>query len=462
MVKAFSISPKCKEFWKEGKRMKNAIRDILKSLSQRDVEALQSIYMYRCLTLNQLYQLHYSKSLLTNELVSDRTAKKKVNELLKFGLIEEVERISKVIFGEPDPVYFLTPSGIEVIRYCFDLPTNIYDAKKQVVKRGYYRASELKIYPKNINHQVHLNQFIIDFTKMNSDVSWKYYDEKYVSQFTSIRPDGMLTILDTDFFIEMDMATESKKQLLEKWENYRNFINSREYAYKERKIVVLFVCENTTRIEQRVDLVKYTIYERIVDTIDADFDIYVGSREQLLALLSEKMIPALKGRHPQLSDIREVLSEKHGFQVSNGDVLNPVFKGTEFGLYLRKVNDESNILVENNRIQEFLLDDFSYSPLSVLNKMAYLDKNNLHFKDTFNREIPYIVVGRSEEHLYRDMKLVDIIGVKNVYFTTLERLKKAPLHEALFQFDFLGNVQHFSDSGLEERVFERTMKIESL
>jgi Replication-relaxation len=447
---------------KEGKSMKNAIKDILKSLSQRDVEALKSIYMYRCLTMNQLYQLHYSKSLLNNELVSNDIAKKKVGELLSFGLIEEVERISKVIFGEPDPVYFLTPDGIEVIRYCFDLPTNIYDAKKQVVKRGYYRASELKIYPKNINHQVHLNQFIIDFTQLNLDVGWKYYDEKYVSQFSSIRPDGMLTILDTDFFIEMDMATESKKQLLEKWENYRNFINSREYAYKERKIVVLFVCENTQRIQERTDLVKYTIYERIVDTIDSDFDIYVGSKEQLLSLLSDKLIPTLKGTNPQLTDIKQSLEEKQGFQVSNGDILNNVFQGTEFGLYLRKVNEENHVVIENNRIQEFLLDEFSYSPLSVLNKMAYLDKSNLFFKQKYNREIAYVVVGESEEQLYRDIKLVDMIGVKNVYFTTFVRLKESPFHEALFQFDFLGNVQHFSDSGLEERVFERTMKIEAI
>ncbi|PLS19692.1 hypothetical protein CVD28_04575 [Bacillus sp. M6-12] len=442
--------------------MKSAIKDILKSLSQRDVEALKSIYLYRCLTMNQLYQLHYSKSLLNNELVSDDIAKKKIGELLNFGLIEEVERISKVIFGEPDPVYFLTPLGIEVIRYCFDLPTNIYDAKKQVVKRGYYRASELKIYPKNINHQVHLNQFVIDFAQLNLDIGWKYYDEKYVSQFTSIRPDGMLTILDTDFFIEMDMATESKKQLLEKWENYRNFINSREYAYKERKIVVLFVCENTTRIKERTDLVKYTIYERIVDTIDADFDIYVGSREELLTLLSDKMIPALKGEHPQLTEIKKTLVEKEGFHVSNGDILNSVFQGVEFGLYLRKINEDNHIMVENNRIQEFLLDEFSYSALSVLNKMAYLDKSNLFFKQKYNREIAYVVVGESEEQIYRDIKLVDLIGVKNVYFTTFKRLNEQPFHEALFQFDFLGNIQHFSDSGLEERVFEKTMKIESI
>lgn len=442
--------------------MKNALKDILKSLSQRDVEALRSIYMYRCLTLNQLYQLHYKRSLLTNELISNKVAKKKIGELLNYGLIEEVERISKVLIGKLEPVYFLTSQGIEVIRYYFDLPTNIYDAKKQVVKRGYYRASELKIYPKNINHQIHLNQFVIDFLEKNPDVTWKYFDEKYVSQFTSIRPDGMLTILDTDFFIEMDMATESKKQLLEKWENYRNFINSREYAYKERKIIVLFVCEGTAQIKERSDLVKYTIYERIVDSFDSNFEIYVGSKDELLELLHTKLIPTLKGENPQLSEIKQTLIEKEGFQVSNGNALNNVFAESEFGLYLRKVNNDNRIVIENNRIQEFLLDEFSYSPMSVINKIAYLDKVNLQFKARFNREIPYIVVGDSEETLYENVKLVDLIGVDNVFYTTFERLKNLPFHQALFQFDFLGNLQHFTDNGLEERVFEKTMKIDTL
>ncbi|WCK57743.1 replication-relaxation family protein (plasmid) [Aneurinibacillus sp. Ricciae_BoGa-3] len=440
--------------------MKNAIKDILKSLSQRDVEALRSIYMFRCLTQQQLYQLHYSKSLLTNEAISNETAIKKISELLSFHLIEEVERITK-IFGESEPVYFLTPLGIEVIRYCFDLPTNIYDAKKQVVKRGYYRASELKIYPKNINHQVHQNQFVIDFMLQNEGVNWKYYDEKYVGQFTSIRPDGMITMLDTDFFIEMDMATESKKQLFEKWENYRNFLNSREYAYKERKIVVLFICDGTARTQERADLVRYTIYERIIDIMDADFEIYIGTKEELLTLLHDKLIPSLKGELPIYRSIQQIFTEKHSFDVASGYILKDTFEGTEHGLYIRKVKDNNHILVENKRVQEFVVDEYSYSPLSVISKIAYSDKHNAFFKRKFNRDICYIVIAESEQQIQRDLKVVDLIGVKNVYFTTFERLNSLPFHEALFQFDFLGNIHHFANSGLEERIFEQTMKIEA-
>jgi hypothetical protein len=438
--------------------MRNAVSDILKSLSPVDVEALQSIYMYRCLTPKQLYQLHYN-TLSNHEQTPEDVVKTKIETLVSLGLIEEVERISKVIQEGVEPVYFLTPLGVEVVRYCFDLPANVYDSKKQVVKRGYYRASELKIYPKNINHQVHLNQFIIDFAQMNPDIHWKYYDEKHVSQFSSIRPDGILTMLDTDFFIEMDLATESQKQLLEKWDNYRNFLLSREYAYKEKKIILLFICEGTSRLKERVDLVKYTIFERLIDVMDSDFEVYVGSKEQILKLLSEKLIPALKGQYIPHQQIAQILTEKHGFHVSNGFVLKDVFNGTEFDFYFRKINENKHILIENNRIQEFVLDEYSFAPMSVLNKIAYLDKNNVFFKEKFQREISYIVVGESEEQIYHDLKLVDLIGVKNVYFTTFHRLNTLPFHEALFQFDFLGNIHHFSNSGLNERIFEQTLNI---
>lgn len=437
-----------------GLYMKNSIKDILNSLSQEDVESLRSIYFFRCLTAQQLYHLHS----LHNKSISEDIVKHNIQALVSFGLIEEVERITKVLFGEPEPVYFLTPLGIEVIRYCFDLPTNIYDSKKQVVKRGYYRASELKLHPKMINHQVHLNQFVIDFAKMNPNLNWKYYDEKYVSQFTNIRPDGMLTFLDTDFFLEMDMGTENKNQLYNKWENYRNFILSREYSYKEKKIIVLFICENTNRLEERINLIKYTIFEQIIDIIDSDLEIYVGTKDQLLSLLQHKIIPTLKNENPITPKLRDSFAERYGFQIFDGEALNPIFDNQEFSYYIRKVNDDNHIVIDHQRIQEFLVDDFSYSPLSILKKIAYFDKSNCFFREVYNRDISYIVIGETEEQIYQNLKLVDIMGTSNVFYTTYSRLQKLPLHQALFQFDFLGNIYHFLNNGLEEREFEKNIE----
>jgi len=434
--------------------MRKAIKDILTSLSQRDIEALQSIYLHRCLTEEQLYQLHYNKALPEEKVSSHKWVKRKVRQLLKLGLIEEVEYISKKNLTENSYVYFLTSLGIELIRYCLDLPTNIYDKKKRIVKRGYYTASELKIYPKNINHQIHINEFVLNFQKQTDDLTWKYYDEKFMSQFTNIRPDGMLSMLDTDFFIEMDMATESKKQLYEKWENYRNFFLSREYLYKEKKIIVLFICEGTTRIEERIDLVKHTLFERLMDILDKDIEFYIGSSEAILSLLKNRLIPQLKGEKQSTPN----LLEQHGFRVANGRVLQSVIPKVEFTWYIQKTTNTGQIVVEGNQIQEFLVDDFIQSPISVFSKISYLDKHSMFFRDAYGRSISYVIVGQSEEELYKEIKLMDLIGVPNVYYSTHERLSNRSFGEALFQFDYIGNLHHFTNNELSAQVFEKNMQ----
>lgn len=428
--------------------MKKSLNELTQILSQRDVGMLKSIYQFRCLNELQLYQLHFEEVSPIDEELSKEMVKSRIEELLTLDLIKRVEYLG----GER--VYFLTPSGIEIIRHFMDLPTSIYDAKKKVVKRGYYRASELDIYPKNINHQVHLNQFVVDFGKLDSNANWKYFDEKHVSQYTNIRPDGMLSILDTDFFLEMDMATESKKQLYEKWEHYRNFLISREYAYREKRIVVLFIVDGTDRIKERISTIKYTIYERLLDVLDAEFEVYVGTSEELLSLLKNRLIPACRNEDPYTAKISKVLQEKHGFSLSDGDLLRTIFQGTKYGLYMRKLNEENNLLVEEGRVQEFLVDDYFFEPTTIVAKVAYMDKNNSYFKSRFNREIAYLIVGKNEDQMYKDLRMVDLIGLKNIFFSTYQRLREKPFHEAVFQFDLLGNLHHFENNGLEERSFE--------
>ncbi|MBP1308759.1 hypothetical protein JOD82_001779 [Paenibacillus sp. 1182] len=432
--------------------MKKSLNELMRSLSTSNVDTLMSIYSFRCLNDNQIYQIHFQHVTPINEKLSRELAKACIHDLLSFELIKEVK------YKGEEHVYFLTPSGIEVIRHFFELPTNIYDAQKKVVKRGYYRASELEIYPKNINHQAHLNQFVIDFQQLKLDVNCKYFDEKHVSQYTSIRPDGMLSLLDTDFFLEMDMATESKKQLFEKWENYRNFLTSREYAYREKRIIVLFIVEGTSKIKERINLIKYTIYERLLDVLDDEFEIFVGTREDLLCLMKERLIPACKESDPYTAKIKHVLEEKHGFYANDAEQTRSIFQGTKYALYMRKLNQNNKILIEEGKIQEFVVDDYFFEPTSTVAKIAYMDKSNSFFKSQFNREISYLVIGETEEQIYTDLKMIDLIGLKNIYFSTYQRLKEKPFHEAIFQFDLLGNIHHFVNNGFEERVFEENLE----
>lgn len=427
--------------------MNQGLGIILKSLSKRDVNALKSIYDHRCLTLNQVYELHYMKSSRGDgEFVSDAYCKKKINEFLEMELIERIEHINT-------DIYFLTSRGIEVVRYCFDLPTNIYDYNNGVIRRGYYRAHELKISPKYVNHQLSLNQFLIDFKLREYEVYWKYYDEKHISQFKNIRPDGLLNMLDVDFFIEIDMATESKKQLYEKWENYRRFLDSREYEYIERKIVVLFVIENTLNPQTRIDLVKHTLGARLMDKVDSNFEIYIDTKDNILNMLEEKIKVAGKVLQDETDEIFNAIAN-HGFSVALGEKLRNVFNNIEYDFYCRKIDENHHIVIENDKIQEYIVDSYKYAPFSVMKKIAFLSISNVYFREKLNRELSYIIVGESEESLYRDLKVMDLLVVDNVYYTTLSRLKNKPFHEALFQFDFLGNIHYFKNSGLDDRNFD--------
>lgn len=430
--------------------MSKEFGEVLKSLAPRDVEALKSIYNYRCLTMEQIYQLHYMKSIRdSREVVGDSYCKKKLSEFLDMEILEKVEHVQ----GD---VYFLTAKGVDIIKYYFDLPMNIYNYAKNAVRNGYYRAYELKISHKYINHQLALNQFMIDFTQREFDVVWKYYDEKHLSQFSDIRPDGLLNMLDIDFFIEMDMATESKKQLYEKWENYRRFLDSQEYKFIERKIVVLFVVENTAKPQARIDLIKHTMGARLMDELNSDFEIYVDTKENLINLLADK-IESMRGRKRSENDeIFKAFAEK-GFSVALGENLKHFFNDVEYEFYCRKIDENNHVITERGRLQEYLVDSYKYAPFSVLKKIAFLNVSNLYYKEKLKRTFSYIVIGESENILFRDLKIMDLIVIDNVYYTTLERIQNRPFHQALFQFDFLGNVHTFADASLKEKVFEQNV-----
>ncbi len=57
-----------------------------------------------------------------------------------------------------------------------------------------------------------------------------------------------------------------------------------------KKIVVLFVIENTANPQARIDLVKHTLGgARLMDKVDSNFEIYVGTKEDMLGILDEKI-----------------------------------------------------------------------------------------------------------------------------------------------------------------------------
>ena len=312
--------------------------------------------------------------------------------------------------------------------------------------------------PRLINHQVNLNQFVLDFKNRYEENSykmvWRYYDEKYVSQYVNIRPDGLIRLIDTDFFLEMDMSTESKAQLIEKWRNYRAFLASREYKYTERKIIVLFIIEGRGNIENRKKVVRKTAKDELLDFFSEDFDLIVGSKEELLNITFNELIPNIQQTNYNIERMKQILTVNHNFSIASGDKLRKLLNNTEYSFYIRKVDVENTVVIEDGKIQEYLLDYYQSNNMSVINKIDYLPKNSSAFKYQYRRDINYIVVCEDLNQLYNELKLFDLNYQEGVYFTTINRLEKYSFNRALCQFNSFGQMYSFKDMKLEEKYYD--------
>lgn len=420
--------------------------DIKNMLNKIDLEILHQIYLLRCLTVNQIYLNYYQEDFVGIQQFKDN----KINILKQLGIVEEIE------FSSDNSALFLTKLGIDVVIEAYQIPINIVDEETSGVKRGYYRASELKMLPKNIPHQVHLNQFMLDFKTIyeanNIPLTWEYYDEKYVSQYTKIRPDGMISILDTDLFLEMDMSTESKAQLIDKWKHYKVFLNSVEHRNNDRKVIVLFIVENTSLIENRKNLIKLTANDIVLNDIDDKFEIIVGTKEELLVSIFKNIIPDIMETNYKKMQLTQIINS-HGFDSVKASPLSKKLGNSDYGYFIRKLDESNNLIIENGKVQGFLLDYYRDNSLSFLAKVAYLDRNLSNFHYYYKWNPSYILVCDDINRLYNDLKLLKLDTVQNVFYTTLDRLQKYPFYEALFQFNFDGDMFTFKNSGLRDRIF---------
>ena len=419
--------------------------DIKNTLNKKDLDVLHNIYLLRCLTISQIYYNYYKDDYSGVQEFKN----KKVNELVKTGTVEEI------LFSSDNSALFLTRLGIDVVVNAFKIPINIVGEHGEIL-RGYHRAHELKLQSKNIPHQVHLNQFMIDFKTIyeykNLSIPWEYYDEKYLSQYRKIRPDGMIRILDVDLFLEMDMSTESKAQLIDKWKNYKWFLNSAEHR-NDQKVIVLFIIENTDLIENRKNLVKLTAGDIVLNDIDDKFDIIVGTKEELLTIVFNQIIPDIKKTNYRKANIMNLLTSRHGFNVSEASVLQKKLGNQDYGFFVRKLDESNNLLIENNKIQGFLVDYCYRDSMSTISKISYLENHLVDFFYCYKWKPSYIIITDDLNHLYQDLKLFKLDRLKNIYYTTIKDLETNIFPHALYQFDYNGEMYSFENSGLVQKRY---------
>lgn len=416
------------------------ITELTQILNRQDHEALIQLYRLRCLSPHQLHEYCYESKYSSLSEFNEKV----IEKLIHLGVVE------LVLYQNHQPAILLTSIGVDVVRELLDLPTNIITSDKKIIKRGYYRASDLRVLPHFMNHQIHLNEFVLRFKERFEtdypELPYHYFDEKHMGTYDIIRPDGLIQLLDIDIFLEMDMNKESKAQLQGKWSRYRNYFTSQQHRYQERQILILFICEGTDLHHNRTQLVQKTAFEFIGDLFSPEFDLIVGTTEELIELLFSRLIPKWRQSIPPKQQLRYYLEKQLDFQLYRPVQIHQLLKRTGYELFLKHRSGKEDL--------EFLFDDWRLLNLSVLNTISLHQKNNGIITRYYKRPLKYLILIQDEEIVAEWLELNQLLKESGVCFTTLARLKKYPLYKAIFIFNEKKQRYHFKDEQFKQLVLE--------
>lgn len=415
--------------------------ELTQLLTELDHQALIKLYKMRCLSPSQLHEYCYFSKYQTLSEFNEKV----ISKLIDLGVIE------LKLYQNHKSGILLTTKGVDVVRELLSLPTNIITTDKKIVKRGYYRAFDLRVLPNFMNHHIHLNEFVLRFEeRFKTDfpnLPYHYYDEKHLGTYELIRPDGLLQLLDIDIFLEMDMNKESKTQLELKWKKYRKYLTSKQYQYNEKRIIIFFICEGTTNIEDRKQLVMKTAFDFIGDLFCQELDMYIGSIEELIDLSFNKLINKWLFNIPEKKQLKYFLERKLDVKVYKPTKINQLLKRNGYEFFIKHNNQNQEI--------EFLFDDWRSRNLSILNTISLHHQGNTLITINYSRPLKYLILVNNENEILNILELFDLIKEPGVCFTTLERLNTLPLNKAIFVFNDRKQRFHFKDLAFKQLVFEK-------
>lgn len=404
----------------------------LGTLTERDYDALNSIYDFRCLSYEQIYNLIYKINPKTGEINNQNYSKRKLKLFLETELIKEVLIYDKDI----PPLYQLTTAGINVLRKYKNWPDNIYDERKRIHSKGYLIESELNVKERFMAHQYNLNKFVLNLEEIFKNQAYKYEDEKHLRSFVGIRPDGVFTLNNAVFFLEMDMGTENDKQLKEKWDHYRTFLSSNEFILRERKIYVLFIVDGIVRINQRISLIKNTINSHFIDCFSQEIELFIDTPDKLIDIINNSIMDY---EESDINSYKKILINNNFKIIDDEITLRKIFN-TKFSFFSKKEIGKNHL--------NFVFEDYYYCPMSSVHKAVFFHNISRDFINSTSQDIKLVLICEDEIEAYR---VYNIFELKDTLFTTKARLENLKLHEALFSLDNSGAIYCFEDESFTNK-----------
>ncbi|MDE3840260.1 hypothetical protein C0966_13035 [Bacillus methanolicus] len=220
-------------------------------ISETSMKLLTLLFYYRGMTALQLAKMYFKSHNPT------AVQKSSVHNYLR-KLKDQKLVTSKKLDGDNyvGSLYYLTQAGLEVVKSLL----NIEDGQTGT---GYILANENKedtqadleygIY-KPPMEQIHHHLILIDFfvrlrlmSNQQVDHRLSMYASKeyeYNGKEAKIRPDAEVVLpYDRHYCIEIDRATESHSQLIQKFENYRHYFEYAEEINEKLPTAIVFVTD---------------------------------------------------------------------------------------------------------------------------------------------------------------------------------------------------------------------------
>lgn len=430
----------------------------VEAYTERDYNALLSILKYRCLSMQQIFDLNYSTNIVTGEATNISYAKKKMCCFRHDCLIEKVYNRDKDI---PN-LYALTGFGLRFLKKCMPhifSPENNQDK----IFSADISFRQLQLSPSLIPHQYHLNCFAIAFLQLFEQVTdKKYTDERHMQLSDVIRPDGLCiipqktvhvngvekTIPETHFFFECDMGTETPNFIKKKFTSYRAHLISSKHNPNIRS-VVLFICKdpeisfvggsNTKPSAEsrlainRINRLKASISEAVLDLIGERFEVLVATHFKLLTILKLLYLPEYLGVDAKtlLPSTENIIRSNHpDLEVKDVVRLSKYTNGVEYSCYAKSQMSQKLFV---------FLECFG-DPMSIIKKVEWHKKNTGEFTRATGKQLNLVIVGNKEQSIDSLNEICVLSNPKfdNVYCTTVNRLSSLPFHKAIYKITTYG------------------------
>jgi hypothetical protein len=372
-----------------------------------------------------------------------------MDDLIRHGLLMEVP------YGDGQSALFLTTAGVSTLQAIFGDELNQYYRSGEALV-SLPKSSQLKINPVKIPHQMSLNEFALTFDRyaMGTGTPYQYFDDKMMQKAAYfMMPDAVIELPDRFLFLEMDMGTERPSYLAKKWGAYQGFLRSPRPPYDRKPIVMLFILKGVKNLDLRKKGVAKSLMTYLPDWFNGRFDVFLGSPEELHEVVESKFLGKRNGLHERRENVLKLLWETHGLAPSRPTFLDKLDYPIDY--YIRSLNRDGTVAVEGGRPVEFLLDIWIDGRMSALRNVARNNGLSHQTREQAGRSMRHLVVLPNEKAAYSILEMIRSEQPKEIYFTTLERLEKYELPEALFAIDALDNLVHFSDWSLRPTVHER-------